>query len=140
MTEARAALRQLVIEACAPEIASDRIIPAGAVDTPKGPKPFVIIKWGSSDAVFGQTGPTNVDLWFYDFQRTYVRLSPIIQRCKDAITPAEHVSGEDGFVLTQADWVSDSEDLYDDVYKAVLRRSTFRVAARYAGPSERSNE
>ena len=140
MTEARAAFRSLVIQAMAPEVQADRIFPSGDVDTPKGDKPFAVVKWEESTAVFGLTGPTNVDIWFYDCQRTYSRLSPLIQRCKDVITVAEHVVGTDGFVLTQADWVSDSVDLYDDMHKAVLRKSTYRVAARYTEPSERSNE
>lgn len=138
MSDARAAFRNLVIAGCAPDIEAARIIPAGAVDTPqrspKGENPFAVIKWtDTGDPAFGKIGNQYVEVWFYDPQRTFSRLAPIMERCKDVITSAEHEVGEDDFTLTQADWTGDSTDMYDDMYGAVTRRSTYRVAARYTG-------
>lgn len=133
MTEARNAFLAIVTGALAGQVDADRIMPTGSVDTPSGDAPFVIIKWEESTAVFGSVGPTNVDIWFYDFQRTYSRIAPMMMACKNALIEAEHVSGTDGFALTSAKWLGDSPDLYDDMYKAVLRRATYRVSARYTG-------
>lgn len=103
-----------------------------AVDTP-ATKPFVVLRWDSMQPGSVLTrGAVGLTCWVYDTPADYMRIDDIILRIKTILTDAVHVSGSDGFILTQARWTSDSQDLYDDVYECILRTTSFDVVARPA--------
>jgi hypothetical protein len=103
-----------------------------AVDTPTT-KPFVVLRWDSTQpGVVPTRGTTGLTCWVYDSPADYMRIDDIVLRIKTILTEAVHVSGADGFILTQARWTSDSQDLYDDIYECILRTTSFDVVARPA--------
>ena len=109
-----------------------RVYAFQAVDTPVE-SPFIVTRWDEMQpGVVASRGPHNVTFWVYDAPADYARIDAIIARVKDILIGATHVTGADGYVLTQARWTSDSQDLYDDVYDCVLRTSSFEVIARPA--------
>lgn len=101
-----------------------------AVDTPPT-KPFVVIRWDDTQpGVVRGRGPINVTFWVYDEPADYARIDSIISRIKTLLLGATHVAGSDGITLTTAQWRSDSQDLYDDVYECIMRQTSFTIVAR----------
>ena len=101
------------------------------VDTPTPDKPFIVARWGTTEpgATFGR-GPARLELWVYDRPADYTRIDAIIARIKTLLTNAVHVAGTDGYTLTQATWMGESEDLYDDVYERIVKTTSFTVVSR----------
>ena len=103
-----------------------------AVDTPrKAERPFIVIKWGNTaPGAVRSRGPVPVTFWVYDTSRDYAVITAVIERLKAVMADAIHVVGEDGWTLSQAQWESESEDLYDDIYECIVRTVTFTIVTR----------
>ena len=133
---ARAAVQQLV--ALDPVLGNgpggigvENVYAANSVDTPPE-QLFIIIKWEPTTVVFKTTGTDRISVWVHDKDRDYTRIGQALERLKTILTDAVHVSGEDGWVLTTAEWRGESPDLYDGGYETVTRFAEFDVVSRYA--------
>jgi hypothetical protein len=100
-----------------------------SVDNPET-KPFVIIRFETVTAAFGQIGAQNMSIWAHDERGDYSRIDQILQRIQDILTNAVHVAGNDGFTLSSSRYQGTSDDLWDDGYRTITRYSTFSVLSR----------
>ena len=101
-----------------------------AVDTPSE-RPFATIRWGTEDpGARRDRGAQGLTIWVYDRPASFIRIDAVIRRIKEVLLDATHVPGDDGLTLTQARWVSDSQDMFDDIYGCLLRTTSFDVLSR----------
>lgn len=97
-----------------------------------GPRPFLIPRWDLENAAFADRGSRRLTVWIYDDGADFTRIDLIAERVKALLSGAVHVTGADGYILTQATWRGDSGDLFDDSYGAIMRNSEFDVVYRKA--------
>lgn len=98
------------------------------VDSPQA-APFVIIKWLETSPRLGGFSDELLQVWVYDFNKDYGRIDSIIEQMMVLMADAVHVVGEDGGVLHSTSFSGISQDLYDDIYGAVMRNVSWRVSA-----------
>ena len=130
----RAALQGLIEDDAALNgLGFTRAYGSQAADTPDEER-FVIIRWQERNVAFGNRGVQRVTIWFHDRDQDYAVIDKAIERTKDILAAATHVAGADGWILTQADWRGDSQDLIDDGFRTQTRNTAFDVASRYNAP------
>ena len=105
------------------------VFQSNTVDDPPT-RPFVIMRWGIKTSTFDIHGPQSLDIWAHDDRGDYSRIDSILHRAEVLLLNAAHLVGDDGYTLTSAEFVSCSEDLYDDGYQTITRYATFRVVSR----------
>lgn len=132
---ARAALHTLLTNAVAEgealrELGFTAVYGSNSVDTPTDDK-FIIVRWGEHTQAFAQRGPRRVNIWFHDRDQDYMKIDDAVKVVKGLLDGAVHVVGTDGWVITQADWRGDSQDLIDDGFKTQTRYSGYDVVSRY---------
>ena len=114
-------------------INSDSVFTSFSVDSPASRlERWLMIRWGVAEAPVGRdtsTRPVSMALWAYNRQRDYGPIQQILWRCRDLLLPVANVPLPSGGYLVAADWSFSSEDLYDDVYQAIMRGETYRVIA-----------
>ena len=81
---------------------------------------------------FGRKGPERVTVWLHSKGRDYGPIDDGLEVVKYVLEDAVHLLGGDGWILTQADWRGDSQDLFDDGYGTITKNSAFDVVSRYA--------
>lgn len=115
------------------ELGVEAFYHANQVDTPEE-QVFGVIRHEGKARVFGNVGPETATVWIHDRQDTnYGRvIDPALERVKELLGAAVHRPGPDGWVLTQADWRSDSNDLVDGGYGSITRWADFGVISRYS--------
>jgi hypothetical protein len=109
-----------------------RVYAANAVDSPNE-DPFLVIKSGGFEKAFGTTGSETVTYWVHlprSKSRNYWIIDEAIDRLKVLLTEVEHLSGEDGWVLSSASWIDTSRDLTDEAFNTITKYVTFRAATR----------
>lgn len=104
---------------------------SNAVDTPTE-EMFLIVRWEDQTPQFGNRGPQRLTVWAHSKDRDYSPIDLALGVVKDLLGGATHLAGADGWILTQADWRGDSQDLYDDGFGTITRNSGFDVVSRYA--------
>lgn len=107
----------------------EAIYPVNAVDTPPE-ECFLIIRWDDTTKAYGVTGSNRATVWAHDKDRDYERITGVLQRIEDLLAGAVHRAGEDGWTLTQADWLGQGPDLFDSGYETCTRYSDFQVVSR----------
>lgn len=108
---------------------ADSFFGSAAADSPEV-RPFMIIRWGAETPVFGRVSSDTVTVWVYDEPGDYGRINKALKILEGIFSEAIHVAGADGYTLTQADWNGNSEDLYDDIYKCIVRNGVYTVVGR----------
>lgn len=91
---------------------------------------WLSVRWGAAEAPVGRDAvarPIPMGLWAYNRQRDYDPIQRALERCRELLLPLAGVPCPGGGYLVAADWSFSSEDLWDDVYNAVLRGETYRV-------------
>lgn len=107
-----------------------------AAETVKDPaKPFVVHRWGTVQRSF-RGAPSklqSVTLWFYDGEteedRDYSRIDDMIARTRVLMEGVEAVKLSATQGITQVEWTQDGEDGWDDVYRAIVRTSSYDIIA-----------
>lgn len=98
-----------------------------APDSPKEDK-FAVLHWGISEPGPGRDNPNvaveNLSVWAYNRSPDYDPILRTLQRCKALLVPTQGTSA-----IMTVNWQGDSEDLWDDVYRAVTRNSSYRISS-----------
>jgi len=110
-------------------IDANSTFPANSVDNPEV-RPFVVIRFDAKTAMFADRGSQNLVIWAHDDRGDYSRIDSILERIREVLDNAVHVSGADGIILTSARYIGSSTDLWDDGYRTMTRNSTFSVSSR----------
>lgn len=132
---ARAALQSLLEADLATgqplaEIGFEAAYGSNAVDTPPEQR-FIIVRWEDTTRAFGHHGPQRVTIWFHDRDQDYARIDAAIEHVKTRLAAVVHRYGADRWIMTQADWRGDSQDLIDDGFRTQTRNSGFDIVSRY---------
>lgn len=106
---------------------------ADSVDTP-GEDCFLVIRWQPSTWIFKGKATDRFTVWAHDVEHDYGRIQDVLERVKTILDGAFHVAGDDGWVLTQADWRGEGPDLTDQGYNTRTRYADFQAVSRYASP------
>lgn len=96
-------------------------------DSPRREGVWVVLRWGLIEPGPGRDSLSNVvnlDVWAYNAEPDYKPVVDVLQRCRALLVGMEGFSG-----VSSVQWTGDSEDLWDDVYRAVTRNSSYRIAA-----------
>lgn len=133
---ARAAVQSLLVGDLEPEgklalLGFQKAYASNSVDTPAEHK-FIIVRWEETNPQFGDRGPQRMTVWAHTRDHDYSDIDSALERVKLLVTRSVHLVGGDGWVLTQADWRGDSQDLVDDGFGTLTRNSSFDVVSRYA--------
>lgn len=132
----RAAVRSLLgddPEMISYDLSKERIFSSSAPDSPDRTQRWAVVRWLDMTRTFGIIGARPMEVWVYQptgMGRDYGYLDAAIQRVKELLTDAEQVPGADGWTLSGATWESDSADLTDEGFGALVKFSRFRVAGR----------
>lgn len=106
-----------------------------ALVSPDNSQPFSVERWEdvTGTSAFGassfQGNPVRqqgLTIWVYDAPGDYTRIDKIVRRIREILTDVVAERADDGWI-TQIDWAGDSGDLYDDIYSAIARTSSFSV-------------
>jgi hypothetical protein len=100
-----------------------------AVDNPET-RPFLVIRWEAQTMAFESVGPQSLVIWAHDERGDYSRIDSILERSRMILVDANHILGDDGVILTTADYMASSDDLWDDGYRTIARNCTFRTLSR----------
>lgn len=111
------------------DLGVETVYASGSVDTPQENR-FVILRWETSDRAFGVEGRDRLLVWVHDRTDDYGPVDLALNRCRDLLQAAVHVSGADGVTLSQADWYERSGDLRDGGYHTVTRWDAYTVVGR----------
>jgi hypothetical protein len=115
----------------------DTLYANNAPDSPKE-RFWGVLRWGAEvPGAPGQRGTGRVterecSLWVYDKAFDYTAINKAIRQwvlLLDAIEGKKTGSAPGDGWITQADWQSDGDDGYDDVYEAIYRSSTYIIIA-----------
>lgn len=109
------------------------VYPANSVDTPEQ-ECFLVVRWDAKAVAYAATGSARCSVWAHDKDRDYGRIAAVLQRVETLVTGTVHRAGEDGWTLTQADWLGQGPDLYDQGYDTCTRYSDFQVVSRLTQP------
>lgn len=132
----RAAVRSILgsdAEMISYDLEIERIFASASPDSPSRDKRWAVVRWLESSRAFGTVGAKPMEVWIYqprEMGRDYGVIDLAILRAKELLTEAEQVPGSDGWTLSGATWESDSVDLTDDGFDALVRFSRFRIAGR----------
>lgn len=107
--------------------------PANTIDTPPEDC-FLVTKWGRSEVAFKNVGPVNLEIWVHDRQHDYGRINDILNYLRELIPAQIHLPGDDNYMLNQARWLAESEDLYDGGYETRTRFAEFEAVTGYHSP------
>lgn len=127
----RAAVHTLLEED--PELLSlgvQTVYGSNAVDTP-GEDFFLVVRWENTVRAYKTTGSSRCSVWAHDKQRDYERINSALRRVRDLLTSTVHRAGEDGWVMTSAEWNGEGPDLYDGGFGTIARYADFTVVSRY---------
>jgi len=95
------------------------------IDSPHG-EVFLIIKFGEMTRGMGPVNRSNVTVWAYDKDRDYQRIDQMLKRIRVLFEAVEATQTDTGWITTIR-WTGDSEDLFDDVYRASARNSAYQM-------------
>lgn len=123
----RAAVREITAKAVKEVIPEKRIFSSFDAKNPLGGQPFIVIKWGSIDPIFGKHGKLTFELWIYDPQPTYVRIDKLSDLCIKEFMKTEQYVGKDKVRLPITLYNGSSDDLFDDVFECTLKRISFLI-------------
>jgi hypothetical protein len=100
---------------------------AGNVDTPQ-PRPFLNLKWGIRNPGVSVVTRTTLVIWVHDQPNDYTRIEQICVRLRNLLTSLE--AAQDTVVggwVNVVDWVSDSDDLFDEGHGTITKQCTFII-------------
>lgn len=115
------------------DLGFEKVYASNSIDSPDEYK-FLVIRWEERTFFTPEHGPQSMTVWAHTRDRDYGDIDRALQRVRELLTSAIHLAGDDGWVLTQADWSGDSSDLVDDGFHTLTRNSSFRTVSRYAIP------
>lgn len=114
-------------------ITASTIFSVASMDTAPRTQPFVVLRWSNLNVrwnMANQRGKQNLQVWAHDHGGDYGRIVSVLDRVFDILTNASHIVGSDGYIMTQADWRGESEDLKDDGLKTITRNSAWEIVSR----------
>ena len=137
---ARAALQSLLQtdldgEGVLYELGFRAVYAANSVDSPEEHM-FFIIRWEENVPSFARYGPHRATVWAHSKDQDYGPIDKALEYVKDLVLAAVHLEGEDGWVLTVAEWRGDSTDLIDDGFNTITRNSGYDVVSRTTNEEE----
>lgn len=106
------------------------ILPAGSPDGPNPPR-FCVVRWGTTTRGIGGVNRCGLGLWFYNKEPDYQPIADALKEAR-AILPAmaaQRIPGAVGEAIVDVAWEGDSEDLYDDGYRAWVRWTSHTITA-----------
>lgn len=109
----------------------EKVYSTNSVDTPEE-EFFAILQWGTTTPAFNRVGSDRLTVWLHDRQRDYGRINKGLTRVADLLTGTIHRAGGDGITLSTAEWLGESQDLFDGGYNTITRYAEFAVVSRYA--------
>lgn len=112
-------------------IVQDSVFQTNAVENPES-RPFLVLRWETKNASFKNIGLQFLSIWVHDERGDYSRIDRILKRVIEILVDAVHVAGDDGSILTMAEYQSTSDDFWDDGYRTITKYATFRIISRAA--------
>lgn len=134
MSERALLYNLLRVNAGVQAVFDNRIIDSSALGAGEGqapPFPYLVTKYGESVPGANRTSRVHtVELWAYDEPGDYTRLQKGLDACWAVLHEQTGGSATADGVTTWrmwSQWQSTSRDLTDDVLRAVVRYSTYRL-------------
>ncbi len=114
----------------------DRVFPNHAMDGSPPDGYFVILRWEGGARPYRRVRPIQGLTVSFHIKRNessdFIPLINGLDRVIEVLTNASHEEGEDGYILTCADFTGYSSDDYDEGYDTIRKSATFDVLSRKA--------
>lgn len=105
-----------------------------APDSPPRDQRWAVIAFEPDIRAFTEVSALQAQVWFYqpvEMGRDYGAIDLALLQARTLVSNAEHVSGQDGWVLSAATWRGDSAGLMDREVNCMMRYARFSVAGRF---------
>jgi hypothetical protein len=109
-------------------VTQDNLFGVMGGDSPRSKGLWVVLHWGLIEVGPGRDSLSNVlnlSVWAYNAQPDWSPVLAVLRRIRTLLVGMEGLN-----VVSSVQWTGDSEDLWDDVYRAITRNSSYRIAAQ----------
>jgi len=104
------------------------ISPNFSVDGPAGER-FLVIRWGTTNRGIGRVNRVRLQCWVYNRQPDYVPIVNAILEIRTRLPSLAGVRMSPTEAVLSVDYEGDSDDLYDDGYRAYTRWTSHTITA-----------
>jgi hypothetical protein len=106
---------------------ADTIAPNFSPDAPIGDR-FLIIRWGVTNRGIGRVNKVSVGCWMYNRQPDFGPIMKALMEIRTILPAMVGVINSNEAILS-VDYGGDSDDLYDDGYRAHTRWTSHTIVA-----------
>lgn len=91
---------------------------------------FAVLRWGAAEPAAGRdttARPLALSFWAYDREKDFGSILAMLKRARAVLTGLIGARITDTAAIIGVDLAFSSEDLFDEIYDAVVRSETYRV-------------
>lgn len=107
---------------------AEAIYPNWAPDAPPQDR-FIILRWGVTARGIGAANPVRLGCWVYNREPDYGPISSALKEIRRILPELPGTRMPEGESILGVDYEGDSEDLYDDGYRAYVRWTSHTITA-----------
>jgi len=104
---------------------ANTILGSSVQDSPEV-RPFAVLKWADVTPAFTTGSSEIMQFWAYDEPGSYDNINSILKRVRAVLDENTDVEVDDERYSTSK-WNGDSAELYDDIFKCIVRYATFTI-------------
>ena len=104
------------------------IYPNFSPDAPQGKK-FMVIRWGATARGIGPVNRVSLQCWVYNREPDYLPIANALLEIRRILLPLAGLVMAPGEAIVSVDYEGDSDDLYDDGYRAYTRWTSHTITA-----------
>lgn len=99
--------------------------------TPEGPSGdrFMVLRWGTTSVGIAQVNRVRLGVWVYNRQPDFQPITDALQVVRNLLPALAGVVMAPGHSVLSVDYEGDSDDLYDDGYRAHVRWTSHTITA-----------
>lgn len=107
----------------------DAIYPNFAPDAPTQQR-FCVLRWSTVARGIGPVNPASLTVWFYNREPDFAPIMDAIMETRRILPTLEAERLPDGVsAVLGVSWQGDTDDAYDDVYRAWVRTTSHLIVA-----------
>lgn len=99
---------------------------ASSIEGAPNEKPFAVMRYGPIATGMGSAVVRTMSLWVHDERGSYTRIETALRRARVIMDGLQNIQTERGWLMS-CEWIGDSGDLLDDVFRTNVRYSEWRL-------------
>lgn len=109
-------------------LTEETIYPNFSPDAPQGDR-FLVLRWGVTNKGIGPVNRVRLGCWVYNRQPDYGPIADALKEIRALLPALAGVKMSPTEAILSVDYEGDSEDLYDDGYRAYTRWTSHTITA-----------